>query len=155
MLHHNWYPASVFCGDTFCYFAGMTFAVVGILGHFSKTLLLFFIPQVINFCWSVPQLFKVVPCPRHRLPSFNCQTGNMEPSTFDCEPHQHLWLKRLTFQRRDATKLANMTVINLALQIVGPMTEVQLCTLLLTIQLVSCGFGLFTRYYVAKFFFDE
>ena len=30
---------------TLCYFAGMTFAVVGILGHFSKTLLLFFIPQ--------------------------------------------------------------------------------------------------------------
>jgi UDP-N-acetylmuramyl pentapeptide phosphotransferase/UDP-N-acetylglucosamine-1-phosphate transferase len=38
--------AQVFPGDTFCYFSGMTFAVVAILGHFSKTLLLFFIPQV-------------------------------------------------------------------------------------------------------------
>lgn len=40
------YPARVFVGDTFCYFAGMTFAVVGIHGHFSKTLLLMFFPQV-------------------------------------------------------------------------------------------------------------
>lgn len=40
------FPSAVFVGDTFCYFAGMTFAVVGILGHFSKTVLLFFIPQV-------------------------------------------------------------------------------------------------------------
>lgn len=33
-------------GDTYCYFAGMTFAVVGIHGHFSKTLILMFLPQV-------------------------------------------------------------------------------------------------------------
>ncbi|XP_024607603.1 UDP-N-acetylglucosamine--dolichyl-phosphate N-acetylglucosaminephosphotransferase isoform X2 [Neophocaena asiaeorientalis asiaeorientalis] len=46
LLYHNWYPSRVFVGDTFCYFAGMTFAVVGILGHFSKTMLLFFMPQV-------------------------------------------------------------------------------------------------------------
>lgn len=68
LLGHNWYPATVFVGDTYCYFAGMTFAVVGILGHFSKTMLLFFIPQVLNFLYSCPQLFHFVPCPRHRLP---------------------------------------------------------------------------------------
>ena len=62
------YPSNVFVGDTFCYFSGMTFAVVGILGHFSKTMLLFFAPQVFNFVFSLPQLFKFVPCPRHRLP---------------------------------------------------------------------------------------
>lgn len=62
------YPAKVFVGDTFCYFSGMTFAVVGILGHFSKTMLLFFIPQVFNFLYSLPQLFKIIPCPRHRMP---------------------------------------------------------------------------------------
>ncbi|CAJ2670733.1 unnamed protein product [Trifolium pratense] len=28
------YPSSVFVGDTYTYFAGMTMAVVGILGHF-------------------------------------------------------------------------------------------------------------------------
>lgn len=81
-LRHR-FPSQVFVGDTFTYFAGMTFAVVGILGHFrlvgadnvvpgepltshhsysrrpplltldppacSKTLLLFFAPQIINF----------------------------------------------------------------------------------------------------------
>jgi len=35
----------VFVGDTFTYFAGMTIAVAGILGHFSETLLLFLMPQ--------------------------------------------------------------------------------------------------------------
>lgn len=62
------YPARSFVGDTFCYFAGMAFAVVGILGHFSKTLLLFFIPQILNFLLSTPQLFGMVPNPRHRMP---------------------------------------------------------------------------------------
>ncbi|NXU72909.1 GPT acetylglucosaminephosphotransferase, partial [Oreotrochilus melanogaster] len=70
LFYHNWYPSRVFVGDTFCYFAGMTFAVVGILGHFSKTMLLFFIPQVLNFIYSMPQLLQVIPCPRHRLPRF-------------------------------------------------------------------------------------
>ncbi|CAN0318076.1 unnamed protein product [Scytosiphon promiscuus] len=68
LLRYNWYPARVFVGDTYCYFAGMTFAVVGIHGHFSKTLILMFLPQVLNFLLSLPQLFKVLPCPRHRLP---------------------------------------------------------------------------------------
>nr|XP_017251491.1 PREDICTED: UDP-N-acetylglucosamine--dolichyl-phosphate N-acetylglucosaminephosphotransferase-like isoform X2 [Daucus carota subsp. sativus] len=34
LLCFNWYPSSVFVGDTYTYFAGMTMAVVGILGHF-------------------------------------------------------------------------------------------------------------------------
>ena len=62
------YPSEVFVGDTFCYFAGMTFAVVAILGHFTKTMLLFMIPQVINFLYGVPQMLRFLPCPRHRLP---------------------------------------------------------------------------------------
>ncbi|KAK6029566.1 glycosyltransferase, group 4 family, partial [Ostertagia ostertagi] len=65
------YPARVFVGDTFCYWAGMTLAVVSILGHFSKTMILFLLPQVFNFLYSIPQLFKLVPCPRHRLPKFD------------------------------------------------------------------------------------
>lgn len=155
LLKHNWYPASVFVGDTYCYFAGMTFAVVGILGHFSKTLLLFFIPQIVNFLWSTPQLFKFVPCPRHRLPAFNAKTGWMEPSTFECKPDEYVFLKRITWQDPKATKIANMTVINLCLQIFGPMSEKNLCTVLLGIQIASCAFGLFVRYYVAKFFFEK
>lgn len=77
---HNRYPARVFVGDTYCYVAGMTFAVVAILSHFSKTLLLLLIPQIFNFIYSMPQLFKIIPCPRHRLPKFNARTGLLEPS---------------------------------------------------------------------------
>jgi UDP-N-acetylglucosamine--dolichyl-phosphate N-acetylglucosaminephosphotransferase len=150
LLRHNWYPASVFVGDTYCYFAGMTFAVVGILGHFSKTLLLFFIPQVINFVWSTPQLFKFVPCPRHRLPRFDPESGLMYPSTFSCKETQFRWLKK----RPNDTEVANMTVINLCLQILGPMSERTLCLVLLGFQFGSCAFGLWVRYYVAQFFFD-
>lgn len=62
------YPARAFPGDTLCYVTGMAFAVVGIQAHFSKTLLLFFIPQIFNFILSCPQLFGLVPCPRHRVP---------------------------------------------------------------------------------------
>jgi UDP-N-acetylglucosamine--dolichyl-phosphate N-acetylglucosaminephosphotransferase len=154
LLSHNWYPANVFVGDTFCYFAGMTFAVVGILGHFSKTLLLFFIPQVINFLWSIPQLLKIVPCPRHRLPAFDPKTGLMKPSTFECRPDDYLWLKKLNRLDEKSTSVPNMTVINMCLSIVGPLSEKNLCTLLLGLQTISCGMGLFIRYYIARFFFD-
>ena len=68
LFDFNCYPARVFVGDTFTYSAGVTFAAVGIFGHFSKSLLLFFIPQLVNFILSLPQLFKLIPCPRHRLP---------------------------------------------------------------------------------------
>ncbi|KAI9146308.1 glycosyl transferase family 4-domain-containing protein [Paraphysoderma sedebokerense] len=81
LLIHNRYPAKVFVGDTFTYFAGMTFAVVAILGHFSKTVLLFFIPQIFNFLYSLPQLFRFVPCPRHRLPNYDEATDLRTPST--------------------------------------------------------------------------
>ncbi|KAH7730359.1 Protein Y60A3A.14 [Aphelenchoides avenae] len=76
----NKYPARVFVGDTYCYWAGMTLAVVAIIGGFSKTLLLFLIPQVFNFVYSVPQLFHFVPCPRHRLPRFDPETGLLSNS---------------------------------------------------------------------------
>jgi UDP-N-acetylglucosamine--dolichyl-phosphate N-acetylglucosaminephosphotransferase len=56
LFWYNHYPAKCFIGDTYCYFAGMTFACTGILGHFSKTLLLFFIPQILNFLISLPQV---------------------------------------------------------------------------------------------------
>ncbi|KAL9180996.1 hypothetical protein ACHAXT_009801 [Thalassiosira profunda] len=138
LLRHNWYPASVFVGDTYCYFAGMTFAVVGILGHFSKTLLLFFIPQIVNFLWSTPQLFKLAPCPKHRLPKFNARTGLMEASR----------------TRSGKKEIVNMTLINLFLQIFGPMSEQRLCIALLAFQVVCCGIGLYIRYNLAQLVFD-
>ena len=70
LFDFNCYPAQVFVGDTFTYSAGVTFAAVGIFGHFSKSLLLFFVPQLLNFLLSLPQLFRLIPCPRHRLPAY-------------------------------------------------------------------------------------
>jgi UDP-N-acetylglucosamine--dolichyl-phosphate N-acetylglucosaminephosphotransferase len=68
IICYSRYPARAFPGDTLCYVTGMAFAVVGIQAHFSKTLLLFFLPQIFNFLLSCPQLFGFVPCPRHRVP---------------------------------------------------------------------------------------
>lgn len=99
LMKHNAFPSKVFVGDTYCYFAGMTFAVVGILGHFSKTLLLFFMPQIINFLLSVPQLFGVIWCPRHRLPYFEEENYKLE-----CR-HNHY------------------TLINAFLRVTGPLNE--------------------------------
>jgi len=130
LLHHNWYPSQVFVGDSFTYFAGMTFAVVGILGHFSKTLLLFFIPQVINFLYSVPQLFGWVPCPRHRLPMLNKETGLLEGVP------------------------THMNLVNLWIRIFGPMREDRLCLSLLLFQVACCAFAFFIRYTVADYFYN-
>ena len=161
LLKHNWYPASVFVGDTFCYFAGMTFAVVGILGHFSKTLLLFFLPQIVNFIYSTPQLFKLVPCPRHRLPRYHAGSNTMHPSTFPCNkdlvkkvPLVVQWFLIDSKNKKDQT-MVNLTVINLVLQLCGPMSEERLCTVLLIIQIASCALGFYVRYNLAQLFFDE
>ena len=78
LMNHNWYPAKVFVGDVYPYYAGMTFACAGITGQFSKPLLLLLIPQLLNFAYSLPQLFRLVPIPRHRLPRVNVKTGKSE-----------------------------------------------------------------------------
>uniref|UniRef100_K3WNH1 UDP-N-acetylglucosamine--dolichyl-phosphate N-acetylglucosaminephosphotransferase n=1 Tax=Globisporangium ultimum (strain ATCC 200006 / CBS 805.95 / DAOM BR144) TaxID=431595 RepID=K3WNH1_GLOUD len=137
LLKHNWYPSRVFVGDTFCYYAGMTFAVAGILGHFSKTLLLFFLPQVLNFLYSLPQLFKIVPCPRHRLPKFNAKTGLLEPSTITPESTR-----------------SNYTVINLFLVVFGPMKENHLVWSLLAFQVLCCALAFYIRYELSSYFYD-
>ncbi len=85
----------------------MTFAVAGILSHFSKTMLVFMMPQIFNFVFSVPQLFKLVPCPRHRMPKcvcscytcshgrFNAASGLLEPSVAVYKPSELSALGRL------------------------------------------------------------
>lgn len=127
LLWYNWYPSSVFVGDTFCYFAGMTFAMSAVLGHYSATLLLFFIPQIINFLYSTPQLFGIVHCPRHRLPRYNVKTGKLE-----------------------AIK-TNLNLVNLTLWITGPMTEKNLCIVLLALQVVSCACGMALRVFLVNY----
>lgn len=142
LLRYNWFPAKVFVGDTFCYFAGMTFAVVGIHGHFSKTLLLLLFPQVVNFVYSIPQLFKIVPCPRHRLPRFNAETGLMSYSAFPCEKHEYQLFKI----KHDDLEVPNLTLICLVLRVLGPMTERSLCLVLLSIQVLNTCIAFYIRY---------
>ncbi|KAJ8763708.1 hypothetical protein K2173_003490 [Erythroxylum novogranatense] len=127
LLAYNWYPSSVFVGDTFTYFAGMTMAVVGILGHFSETLLIFFLPQVINFLLSVPQLFGVIHCPRHRLPRFDPRTGLL-------------------------TGTNDGTLVNVYLRMFGRKSEKYLCVHLLFVQAVGCCFCFLLRYFLAGWY---
>ncbi|RVX66669.1 hypothetical protein B0A52_09482 [Exophiala mesophila] len=167
---HNRYPARVFVGDTYCYVAGMTFAVVAIMAHFSKTLLLLLIPQIINFIYSVPQLFKIIPCPRHRLPKFNARTGLLEPSVTPWPPErppskslsaiflilEKFRLLQVTVDPKTNRIIAtsNLTIINLWLVWRGPMREDQLTRELLLMQ-TACGLlGLFVRHTMALLIFS-
>jgi UDP-N-acetylglucosamine--dolichyl-phosphate N-acetylglucosaminephosphotransferase len=36
------------------------------------------LPQLINFLYSIPQLFGFVECPRHRLTFYNIKTDKLE-----------------------------------------------------------------------------
>jgi UDP-N-acetylglucosamine--dolichyl-phosphate N-acetylglucosaminephosphotransferase len=129
LLKYNAFPSKVFVGDTYTSFAGIVFAVWGILGHFSKTLLLFFIPQIINFLLSLPQLFKFIYCPRHRLPKFNEKTLKLE------------WVNN------------HFTLLNATLRVWGPMNEEQLNVSQIIFQVGWWVLGFFIRYGVAQFFF--
>ncbi|KAL4797047.1 glycosyl transferase family 4-domain-containing protein [Aspergillus venezuelensis] len=168
LLCHNWYPSKVFVGDTYCYFAGMVFVVVGILGHFSKTLLLMFIPQIFNFVYSTPQLFHLIPCPRHRLPKFNADSGLVDASDTEWEkPPSSLVatalevLNRLCLVRvkRNGTgqivESSNLTILNLWLIWMGPMREDQLALWMVVVQAVCGLFGLFVRHCLALLVFPS
>ncbi|KAE8146207.1 glycosyl transferase family 4-domain-containing protein [Aspergillus avenaceus] len=168
LLFHNWYPSKVFVGDTYCYFAGMVFAVVGILGHFSKTLLLMFIPQIFNFLYSTPQLFKLIPCPRHRLPKYNTVTGLLDASVTEwtvppspvvatgLEILHRLRLIRVTKDSRgQIVESTNLTILNLWLVWMGPMKENQLAWSMVAVQMVCGIIGLFIRHRLALLVFRE
>ncbi|KNC75564.1 hypothetical protein SARC_11914 [Sphaeroforma arctica JP610] len=151
----------------------MTFAVVGILGTFSKTVLLFFIPQVLNFVYSTPQLFRLIPCPRHRMPRLNKETGLLQASR-----HEYL-LSEVKSPGVFVTKLllmtglacatseptgdkadqkismSNLTMINMVLDICGPMREDKLTTLLLVVQSIGVALAFLIRYRLVFLFYDH
>ncbi|XP_064471238.1 UDP-N-acetylglucosamine--dolichyl-phosphate N-acetylglucosaminephosphotransferase-like isoform X2 [Ornithodoros turicata] len=171
LLKYNWYPSEVFVGDTFCYFAGMTFAVVGILGHFSKTMILFFIPQVFNFLYSIPQLFHWIPCPRHRLPRYCPEHDQVEASTTrfrlsSLGPLGHIVLKVyrtlgiVSYQVHqnagddDEVECSNFTLINLILVLKGRTHEEKLTSILLGIQVACSILAFVIRYGIARLFYD-
>ena len=168
LLCHNWYPATVFVGDTYCYFAGMIFAIVGILGHFSKTLLLLFIPQIFNFVYSLPQLSHIIPCPRHRLPRFNARTGLLEPSTTQwvhppwpiitaaLKILEKFHLLRLHLDSEGKiVKSTNFTLLNLWLVWVGPLREDRLTIHILIFQSLCGVSALLIRHKLALWVFRE
>ncbi|XP_028032448.1 UDP-N-acetylglucosamine--dolichyl-phosphate N-acetylglucosaminephosphotransferase isoform X1 [Bombyx mandarina] len=167
LLKHNWYPSRVFVGDTFCYVSGMTFAVVGILSHFSKTVLLFFLPQIINFIYSVPQLFHFIPCPRHRLPKFSAETNLLHASRSiiikkDMNVFTKVMLQILTLLRlvdftedNESITINNMTLINLFLIKLGPMSEVMLTKKILLFQILCSCVAFVIRYPLATYFYDK
>ncbi|XP_053547318.1 UDP-N-acetylglucosamine--dolichyl-phosphate N-acetylglucosaminephosphotransferase [Bombina bombina] len=170
LLYHNWYPSRVFVGDTFCYFAGMTFAVVGIVGHFSKTMLLFFIPQVLNFLYSLPQLLHIIPCPRHRVPRFDPSTGklSMSYSKFKVKELSDLGafiikiaevlhivdVQRSKGEDGELMEINNMTLINFVLKLIGPTHERTLTLLLLIIQVLGSCVAFLVRYQLVRLFYD-
>ncbi|KAH8072582.1 phospho-N-acetylmuramoyl-pentapeptide-transferase [Aureococcus anophagefferens] len=123
LLKSNWFPAEVFVGDTFRS-AGMTLAVVAILGHFPVMLMALMVPQLLNFLISVPQLFKLRPCPRHRLPTFDEATGYLRFSRVN---------DRATTVP-DGANIMNLTLINAALRACRGLTEPALAALLLALQ---------------------
>ncbi|OOQ85966.1 UDP-N-acetylglucosamine--dolichyl-phosphate N-acetylglucosaminephosphotransferase [Penicillium brasilianum] len=168
LLCHNWYPSKVFVGDTYCYLAGMVFAVVGILGHFSKTLLLLFVPQIFNFLYSTPQLFHLIPCPRHRLPKFNASTGLLDASVTEWTVPPSPWVAfalgtlhtlRLVRVQKDErgqiVESTNLTILNLWLVWMGPMKEDRLAWHMVAVQ-TACGIsGLFVRHRLALLVFNQ
>ena len=80
-----------------------------------------------NFLYSIPQLFKVVPCPRHRLPRFETQTGLLSPS------------------KATETRY-NMNLVTLFLRVFGKTTERKLCLRLLAFQVACVVFTFAARY---------
>ena len=171
LLSHNWYPARVFVGDTYCYFAGMVFAIVSILGHFSKTLLLLFIPQIFNFIYSTPQLFRLLPCPRHRLPRFNARSGLLEPSMAKwhqppptmvayllegLERFPLFPLLRLTKNDEGViVESSNLTILNLWLVWFGPKREDRLALDMVAVQIALGIAGLLSRHKLALAVFRQ
>ncbi|XP_029399642.1 UDP-N-acetylglucosamine--dolichyl-phosphate N-acetylglucosaminephosphotransferase isoform X2 [Mus pahari] len=149
LLYHNWYPSQVFVGDTFCYFAGMTFAVVGILGHFSKTMLLFFMPQTQRKDRQTGDELFQVQDQEPLFPGHLYFKGNKVAEN----------LRLVTVHRGESedgafTECNNMTLINLLLKVLGPTHERNLTLLLLLLQVLSSAATFSIRYQLVRLFYD-
>ncbi|CAF0740639.1 unnamed protein product [Rotaria sordida] len=116
-------------------------------------MLLFFIPQIINFLPSIPQLFHFIPCPRHRLPRLNVDLNKLNASEIEFKKNDLKPLGRLMLQFFSAIKFiryreykmndneimivtTNFTIINTILCWTGPLYERTLTKILIFIQIV-------------------
>ncbi|CAJ0593197.1 unnamed protein product [Cylicocyclus nassatus] len=57
-----------------------------------------YIIRVFNFLYSLPQLFKLVPCPRHRLPKFNPETNKVSLSMAEFKESDFKFLGNFTLK---------------------------------------------------------
>ncbi|KAJ3565371.1 hypothetical protein NP233_g7672 [Leucocoprinus birnbaumii] len=149
-LYHNWYPARAFPGDTLCYVTGMAFAVI------------------FNFLLSCPQLFGLVPCPRHRVPRFDGNTNLLYPSkamfekppskltTFVLRVFATLGLTELTVHPSSGVILeaTNLTILNFFLVRLGPMNEKRLVQVLMCSQVAGSVIAFVVRYGLAGLVYD-
>lgn len=117
----------------------MALAVVAILGHFPIMLMALMVPQLLNFLISIPQLFKLRPCPRHRLPTYDERTGLLTWSRINDRAD--------TVPPRDDGM--NLTLINATLRVCGDMTEPALATTLLALQGLCCAGAVALRFHLA------
>uniref|UniRef100_A0A183BLH5 UDP-N-acetylglucosamine--dolichyl-phosphate N-acetylglucosaminephosphotransferase n=1 Tax=Globodera pallida TaxID=36090 RepID=A0A183BLH5_GLOPA len=170
LFWHNKFPAKAFVGDTYCYWAGMTIAVCAIAGRFSKTILLFLVPQVLNFLYSCPQLFHFIPCPRHRLPRLNPDMDWLEMSMVELQPHKlsrigqmclHILIRTHLVHHEEFDKdgerwlrINNLTILNFILKVCGPMHERRLTNTLLAFQFVCSVIAFILRFYFARLLYD-
>jgi len=107
LFYFNWFPASIFVGDSWCYLSGAFF--VAVAQHETETLAIMMLPQIVNTLFSLPELLGE--CPRHRMPTYDVKNDVLLPS-------------------------GNGTLLNNILRLCGPMSEVKLCSIALFIQCI-------------------
>ena len=124
--------------------------------------------KIINFVYGLPQLLQIIPCPRHRLPRFNSESGLREMSTTRFKISNLniigrlwvqigsklglIWVKKL---ENEEVEINNLTNLNLTLKIVGPVSERDLTVILLVEQFLGVLVALFIRYYVAHLIYES
>ena len=105
LFYFNWFPASIFVGDAWCYLSGAFF--VSVAQHKTEKLAIMMLPQIVNTLFSLPEL--IGECPRHRMPKYDVKNNVLLPS-------------------------GKGTLLNNILRVCGPMSEVKLCSIALALQ---------------------
>ncbi|KAI5149465.1 UDP-N-acetylglucosamine--dolichyl-phosphate N-acetylglucosaminephosphotransferase [Nematocida ausubeli] len=159
----NKYPARCFVGDVFCYFSGSSLLCIGLFGGFIKTLFLFLFPQLFNFVFSMPQLMKIIPCPRHRMPSViytESSDALIVPSVVSLESkflksrivygviklYRILGLISYT-EGNGRVEVSNFTILNAILVRTGPIHEETLFKIYCTMQFIVCALVILAKCY--------
>ncbi|MHA1349145.1 MAG: UDP-N-acetylglucosamine--dolichyl-phosphate N-acetylglucosaminephosphotransferase [Candidatus Odinarchaeia archaeon] len=109
LSYYNKFPAKVFVGNSYTYFAGTLLITIAVLANMEKVLILCTLPQLINFLMSLKDFKGKIP--RHRAPKFNPKTGLVEDS-------------------------GNHTLLNWILRKFGPKKESELAYICIGLQII-------------------